>query len=1023
MAPELFHGDSPSPRSDAYSVGVILYEALTRQRPCQGQAVPRLRDVLPEIPEDLDEFCAALLEPDPTRRATLNEARSLLRFGPRPTRVEPNPSRDVFTGRERELLQLETAYFRMLDGEEPVLLFVSGPSGMGKTALLDRFQSSRPEALVLTGTCSDSESIRHKAFDSLLSSLISFLQSDIAEESDLLLALSTSDRLALAQLFPELDGLDEFRLLGKPSAQDAGARALQSAGYRALSRLLEAVAKVVPVVILLDDLQWGDEDSARLLYEVFGINRAPRCLLVFAYRSDLFDESRCLLALRQGTDCLEDGLPSVDIPLGPLSQADALELARALSNGSIADERLEQITLLADGSPLFLTELIDSVNASENTALPTDYGTLLQMRLKALSPGAGELFFLVCSSGSLPVFRAAALKLGSLAAHIEELRAQRLCRTEEGGSIIVPFHDTVRSAAQSASGSAANARHIKLAEVWQLAPADASRVASHYYAAGDFKHAELWSVQAGNAALSHLAVDKAVDFFRLALLCVPDGAISRVERERQLAEALADAGRGAEAAPLLARLAEKAPPGLAALYRRRAVEQWFSSGAVAEGLELLAQVHHEVGLSWPKTHRAAFLLTAYNRLKIAARTALTNQPEGRLKTPLIQRRLETFRATWAVAHVSLPQGAANSARYLALALRTGDRSHLAYGFGMEACYRSLQGTTARSSIERFRELSEQLMPEPHVGYTYGFLAFVQAQTRYFTSDVKGSHAHFDRADRVFNEECKNVSWELAATRLFWASALILLGRLREFDRRMRVWLRDAQARHDLYALVGLQLWHARRLSLRDGDAEEALALVDAATAGWTSPYLGTHAASARVVLAHTFLISGNPDKALEQMAKLEREVGTTMLRRVQMLRVTWYALTAMAHLTLALSAQASSKKVHLEKVAVLAKRLEREKNPMAQAYCQHLRASLSFLRRPEEAAIEKLREVASSYRAIGFELHAASTDLVVSQIIGGEGGALLRAQAETAFHRADVDVQGGPAGSYAPNLSLGLARS
>jgi eukaryotic-like serine/threonine-protein kinase len=1030
MAPELFHGESPSPSSDAYSLGLILYEALTRKRPWQGQEVPRLREVVPEIPEDLDEFCASLLEFDPKKRATLSEARALLRFGPPSTRGQPMPGlpdrdRDVFTGRERELLQLETAYFRMLEGEEPVLLFVAGPSGMGKTALLERFRNSRPEALVLTGTCSDSESIRHKAFDSLLPMLIQFLQDELAQNADVLGALSRVERLALAQLFPELEELEGFRGLGQPAAQEAGARALQTAGYRALSRLLEAIAKVVPLVLLLDDLQWGDEDSARLLYEVFGSPKAPRCLLVFAYRSDLFPNSRCLLALRQGSDCLEDGLACMDVPLGPLGKNEALELAGTLSRGAISAERLQQITSLAEGSPFYITELIDAVQVSRDpAALPTDYETLLKMRLEALSAGARELFFLVSSSGALPVSRSSALKLGPIQPYVEELRTHRLCRTEEGGSNLVPFHDTVRTAALKAGGSGIRSLHTRLAEVWQMEPADASRVASHYYAAGELSQAELWAVRAGNAALAHLAVDKAVDFFRLALDCVPDvDAESRVERERQLAEALADAGRGAEAAPLLARLAEKAPAELAALYRRRAVEQWLSSGAVREGLDLLAQVHHEVGLVWPKSHRAAMMFAAYNRIKIALRAVPDGLPTSAAKSPLVQKRLETFRATWTVAHVSSTHGAANSARYLALALSAQDRNHLAYGLGMEACYRALGGTKARSTVERFREAGERLMPAPHVGYVDGFLAFVQAQTRYFLSDVKNAYPHFERADRVFSEECKNVSWELAASRLFWSSTLIFLGRLREFDRRMRVWLRDAQSRQDLYALVGLQLWYARRLALRDGDEEEALAVIDAATAGWTSPYLGTHAASARIIIAHTFIISGKPEQALEQMTKLEREVGTTMLRRVQILRVSWLVLSATSHLTLSFTASPSARKAHLHQVQDLTRRLAREKTSFADAAAHHFKASLSFLARPDEPAVDKLREAAGLYRGLGFELHAASIDIMVSQIVGGDEGVHLRASAETVFHRADVDTQGGPARSYAPNLSLGIGKA
>ncbi len=79
MAPEQFNDADAGPESDWYSVGVLIFEALTGSLPFVGGgqevfvrkrtvSAPRLSLVLPDAPRALDELCAALLEAEPQRR-------------------------------------------------------------------------------------------------------------------------------------------------------------------------------------------------------------------------------------------------------------------------------------------------------------------------------------------------------------------------------------------------------------------------------------------------------------------------------------------------------------------------------------------------------------------------------------------------------------------------------------------------------------------------------------------------------------------------------------------------------------------------------------------------------------------------------------------------------------------------------------------------------------------------------------------------------------------------------------------
>ncbi len=81
LAPEIAAGKKPDARADHYSLGILLYEALTGRTPFPGEAIAEVlaakvhREPLPPsalvpgVPEDLDELCRALLRRDPAKRA------------------------------------------------------------------------------------------------------------------------------------------------------------------------------------------------------------------------------------------------------------------------------------------------------------------------------------------------------------------------------------------------------------------------------------------------------------------------------------------------------------------------------------------------------------------------------------------------------------------------------------------------------------------------------------------------------------------------------------------------------------------------------------------------------------------------------------------------------------------------------------------------------------------------------------------------------------------------------------------
>ncbi|HXS16606.1 MAG TPA: hypothetical protein VN764_05440, partial [Polyangiaceae bacterium] len=538
--------------------------------------------------------------------------------------------------------------------------------------------------------------------------------------------LSEADAAILTQLFPEFSLLPAYHRLSTEVLQFGDYRAMRQRAYLALAGVLSRLSIEQSLIVAIDDLQWGDLDSGKLIGEVFGGSDRPNCLLILSYRSEERGNSECLAEVFDRKPGLGDDVPGTTIELGPLLPLEANLLLNEIV-GPGRRESVEQIIAEAGGSPLLLTEMAAHVRSAfglKTVGATTEImRSIVASRIELLGEPSRDAFYLLCCCGGrTDVTLLSELSHCSGDLLVRQLEQARLASTRQGGMWIEPLHDAVRESTLLDLHDDAAALHLRLAEALVRRAGDPAEITRHFHACRDARTSE-WAERAADAATRSFALATSISLYRLALSTASADPARDISLRNRLADMLADAGRGAEAAPIYAQLATEVPLDRAIELRRRAAEQWLITGDSQRGTEVLSEVHRQVGLKWPQTAVGALGALIYHRGRLALvgdagiRNALRDQSErtrraeqgDQAATPVnqtVQRQLAACRAAWPIGMISVVHGASNASLFLRLALRSSTPSALSIGCAMEAIYHAIGGPKNAHKVDRWMKYAE-----------------------------------------------------------------------------------------------------------------------------------------------------------------------------------------------------------------------------------------------------------------------------------------------------------------------------
>ncbi len=986
MSPEQACDGPITAASDWYAVGVMLYEALTGSAPFTGSMFQVLhhkctrevddpRPLHPGLPDDLVELCLAMLSLHPERRPSGPEV--LRRLLPeRPTEdVTPSGVRELpFVGRSRHLDVLRARLAEAESGR-PAFVEISGRSGMGKSALARRFLSelvNRPGAVVLRGRCHAHEAVPYKAFDGVVDGLTRRLLALGDERASVIPddALST-----LARLFPSLSRLPrESSLNEAPPARDAAE--LRRLAFAALQRALTRLAARGTVAIVVDDLQWGDADSAALLIELLAPPHAPPVLFVACHRSEEAAHSPMLRLLRDARARGALAEPTV-VEVGPLDDDDAFDLARALLPEA-PEAAARAVVREAGGNPLFVQELARSMAGGRTSDGALTLAGVLATRVGRLPPDARTLLGVVALAGHPLDERLArdAADLNALAFDraLRALLATQLLRPGGAGarSTLEATHDAIRDAALvGLSPETLAALHRSLARVLEVDPhTEPDALALHLRALGEHAEAQRLDELAGDRAVDALAFDRAAALFRRAL--TPDAPPHAGALRVKLGDALAHAGLGAEAARAYLLAAADMSPSAALELERRAAEQLLRSGHVDEGVEVIRSVLLALGMVFPESSEAARASLDARRASLDEQGHTFDERAAVARDPQALARLDVC---WSVGNglggVSPIVGADFHARHVELALQAGDVARVARALSWGAMLAAMEGGTGALRADALAEQAESMAERAEHSHALGWSVAAAAVTAFCEGQWRRAAQLCEYGAALFRERCVDIAWELGELEVRWhLPARAYRGELQLLADRAAQAAREAAARGDRYNLTNVRTTVLPLVHLSHDQPAEARRMVTETIATWSTSGFHLQHANAALALAQVAIYEGDAARATSELTALRRSLDAALFMGMLVVRAPWHHLRGVAAVAASAGVTGPARRALLREAVRSARALRAEGREWTEGLALCVAGGVHLARGETARAIAAWQRAAETLTGTEMALHA-----------------------------------------------------
>ncbi len=433
-------------RTDFYSLGVTFYELLTGQLPFQvddpmelvhchiAQCPPSIHDLNPAIPPVLSRIVEKLMAKNAEDRyqSALGLKHDLERCLDKwketglieAFEIGQRDISDRFAipeklyGRELEVETLLNAFERVSLGATELML-VAGFSGIGKTAVVNEVHKPivRQQGYFIKGKFDQFQrniplSAFVQAFQDLMGQLLSQSDVQLAQWKTKILDALSENAQVIIEVIPELE-----RIIGKQqNVPELSGSASQNRFNLLFQKFIQVFTTLDhPLVLFVDDLQWADSASLKLMQLLLSEAQTSYLLLIGAYRdNEVFPAHPLMLTLN---DLEKNQVILNPITLAPLNETHLNQLIA--DTFSCATKMALPLTQLVyqktKGNPFFSNQFLKALHDDGLITFDFECGywqcDIAQVKAKALTDDVVE--FMALQLQKLPPCTQIMLKLAA----------------------------------------------------------------------------------------------------------------------------------------------------------------------------------------------------------------------------------------------------------------------------------------------------------------------------------------------------------------------------------------------------------------------------------------------------------------------------------------------------------------------------------------------------------------------------------------------------------------------------------
>lgn len=383
-------------RSDLYSMGVVLYEALVGTPPFVSEDPLELihahiakearpiSEIKPTVPQQISRIISKLLAKSAEERyqsgfGVLNDLQECQAQLVAQNRIdafelgsvdtsEKFTIPEVIVGREQEMDALMTSFEKATLGPKQFVL-ISGRPGIGKSALIHEIQKPlvKERGYFIAGKYQQFGgdlpfSAIIQAFENLFNQIVSERDEMVASWRTALLRALGPNGQVITQMIPALE-----TIIGKqPDVPELDGEQAQNRFHLVFSQMLKVIAtRERPLVIFLDDLQWSDAASLKLLRVLVADTTIEHLLLIGSYRDNEVGQAHILTSYIGEIE--KAGVPIIPIALSPLDEASINKfITLLLKNEEGQNFELAKLTFKkTNGNPFFVRQFLKTLHEEQ----------------------------------------------------------------------------------------------------------------------------------------------------------------------------------------------------------------------------------------------------------------------------------------------------------------------------------------------------------------------------------------------------------------------------------------------------------------------------------------------------------------------------------------------------------------------------------------------------------------------------------------------------------------------------------